>query len=231
MALIRNGTSLGTNNLRHGGAVVYTLQRDRWTTPGGMRGLGVGVLGAAACGRPSGYGGESGAAWLLPRVGGGMTTYETMEHGHEIEANVARGINLLSEMVGDGSISTAALSTVVSLVCEMLSASEVDASLLSVAQLAAELVSAGQVDAAMRALANLASSLESLGGLEGAVLRGTLAMAAEMATDGGAAELTAADIARAVWDEVAAAHTDAGTTGAELARITKIVKAILGMSA
>ena len=33
----------------------------------------------------------------------------------------------------------------------------------------------------MRALANLASSLESLGGLEGAVLRGTLAMAAEMA--------------------------------------------------
>lgn len=227
--LLRNGTSLGTNNLRHGGANVFTIERR--ATPAAMRGLGLGVTGSAASGRPSGYGGESGAAWLLPRVGGGMTTYETMEHGHTLEADIAQGINLLSELVADGSISTAALATVVSMVCEILSASEVDAAMVSVARLAADLVAAGQMDAAMSALALLSAELESLGGLDGAVLRGTLSMAAEMATDGGASELTAADIARAVWDETMAAHTDAGTTGAELARITKIVKAILGMSA
>lgn len=56
-------------------------------------------------------------------------------------------------------------------------------------------------------------------------------MAAELSTEGGAAEeLTAAAVARAVWDEVAAGHADPGTTGAELQRITKIVRAILGMS-
>lgn len=233
--LVRNGTSLGSGNVRHAGATVYSVLRYRWTAPGAARGMSVGsvlVPGARTAGRPAGYGGEEpGAAWVLPLSGGGLATYETMDHGHEMTGGLAQGINLLAELEADGSISLASLATVVSVVCEMVSAAQLDASIVAAAQLTATLVADGDVEATLGALGNLLAELEAAGGLEGAVLSGTASMAAELSTEGGAAEeLTAAAVARAVWDEVAAGHADPGTTGAELQRITKIVRAILGMS-
>ena len=233
--LLRNGTSLGTNSVRHQGGTVYSLLRNRWTAPGAARGLSVGsvlVPGARTAGRPAGYGGEDpGAAWVLPLSGGGLSTYETMDHGHELEASMAQGINLLAELEADGEISLASLATVVSMVCEMVSAAQLDAAVVAAALLASTLVADGDLDGTMGALAILLAELEADGGLDDSVLSGTSAMAAEMTTEGGTGEeLTAAAIARAVWDEVAAGHSDAGTTGAELQRITKIVRAILGMS-
>lgn len=232
--LVRNGTSIGSPNLRHGGATVFTALRDRWTGPGAMRGLSVGsvlVPGARTAGRPNGYGGEDpGAAWLLPLRGGGLSSYVTMVHEHELDGGLAQGINLAAELEAAGELD-GSLATVVSMLCEMIASAELDADMLSVAQLAATLTAAGETEAAMGALGNLLAQLEAAGTLDDSVIRGTSSMAATLTTEGSASEeLTAAAIARAVWDETAAAHSDPGTTGAELQRITRIVRAVLGMT-
>ena len=233
MSLIRNGNSLGSNNLRlRAGANLYTVQRSRWTGPGAMRGIycGDGTAGGAArtAGRPNGA--EGHYAWSQPMRGGGLAAYTSIDHGHEMEGGLAQGVALAADLVSDSEVE-AALSSVVGLLSEMVSAGEIDASLQSIAALAATLVADGQAEAGLSALANLAVELEALGGLENSNLRGTLSMAADLTTEGSVETLTAAAVARAVWDEALASHTDDGSAGDTLARVSKIVKAVLGLSA
>lgn len=233
MSLIRNGNSLGSNNLRlYAGANLYTVQRSRWTGPGAMRGIycGEGTAGGSArtSGRPNGA--EGHYAWSHPMRGGGLAAYTSIDHGHEMTGGMAQGVALAADLVSDSEVETA-LSSVVGLLSEMVSDGQIDASLQSIAALAATLIADGQVEAGLSALANLAAELDALGGLEDSNLRGTLSMAADLTTEGSVETLTAAAVARAVWDEALASHTDDGSAGDTLARVSKIVKAILGLSA
>lgn len=223
MALIRNGVGLSGNPMGLCGTptTYYGIRRQQWTEAGRMRSFYAGeatvVAGASianTAARPNGY--EPPYSWMLAPKGGGFSAYNTIESVGTISGNVSLGINLLSTMTSDGSITAASLSLVVSMACSMLSDCAVTADMQAIASLASSMVSSGDLAGALSAIAWMVSAMASDGTLDGSTAFGTARMEAVMTTAGGV--LTAADIAAAVW-----ADTIAVTLSASVELIRKIV--------
>lgn len=142
------------------------------TPPGAQRGFDAGeatvVAGSSVsdtAGRPNGY--EGGDAWLMPRRGGGLSAYTTLEHGHALSAGLASGVNVTTSLISDGSVSSAQAQALANLISSMTAANSLSASMQAFANLAAELAATGGTAASMQAFANLSADLTATGELSG----------------------------------------------------------------
>ena len=225
MALIRNGVSLSGNPCRISAAPgVYGITRSTLTPPGSMRGFDCGpgtvIAGASisdTAGRPNGL---DVGAWLLPRKGGGLAAYTSIEHAHELAAGLAMGAGIEAALAADCAV-TSDLSLVVACACAMLADCEVSADAQAIAVLASTLAASGDLVGAMDALAHLSAEMLEDCALSGTVL-GVLSMAAELSTSGDVAAPppSAEAIAAAVWAQVLTGAITTATAEDMLARIT-----------
>jgi len=109
------------------------------------------------------------------------------------------GANIEATMESDGSITSAQLSLVVALACNLLSDCALTPAMQAQANLATTLVSSGDLTAAIAVLGNLVSTMTSAGGLDGSTLRGVSNMEATLTTSGTIVSGTIASIAEGVW--------------------------------
>lgn len=210
MGLVRNGLGLLTNPMRSGGSAnVYGLVRSDWTRTGSMLGLYGGeatvIAGASIAdtsARPNGY--EAPYSWLLAPRGGGLSAYNTIQNDGTLAGAMAMGVNADATLSGDGSVSTAQLSLIVSLACTALSGCAVTATMQSIAGLASTMAASGDLSGALSVIAFMVTTMTGNGSLDGSTLRGTSDMSAELTSAGDAAVATPAQIAAAVWADLAA---------------------------
>lgn len=148
-------------------------------------------------------------------------------HTLDVDA-LAIVIALVCALESDGSVTLAECVLVATLTAALASSGALSADVTAAVQMTAAAVSAGDLTAALVGISHLEAALVAPGAIAGD-LRGLSALSATLTTEGTAAELTAADIARAVWDEALAAHADAGSTGEALARVQSIVRTLLGL--
>lgn len=188
---------------------LYGINRSSWGKGGAFNNFYAGeatvVSGASiadTAARPNGY--EPPYSWIMARRGGGLSAYNSMSAGHELSGGMSLGINLDSTMTADGTITTANLSLVVSLACTMLAECAVTASMQAIASLASTMVANNDLSGALSAIAFMVSTMTANGSLDGSTMRGTAHMSALMTTEGSVAVLTAAEIAAAVWADLAA---------------------------
>ncbi len=151
------------------------------------------------------------AAWVLPRVAGGIAAGRgrIAGEGDVSAANLAGGYNLEAALTGAGDLTNAALALVVSAVASLSGSASLVADVTGKLEAAAALTGSASVAAALGALADLVAALSGSTTVVG-VLTGTGAMSSDV---NAASELTVGAIADAVWDEVLSGHLTAGTTG------------------
>jgi hypothetical protein len=190
VALIRNGLALSANPMRVTAAAgLYGIQRSTWTPPSAQRGLDCGegtVIGGASiadtAGRPNGY--EARDAWLLPRRGGGLAAYTSIEHGHELAAGLAMGAGIGATLVSDGALSTAAIAALANLTATLTGPCATSAAMLGVANLAAAMTSDGDLDALLSTYALLVCTAVSDGSISTADLGLIAGLASSLVSDG-----------------------------------------------
>lgn len=140
--------------------------------------------------------------------------YESSTHNEFLYSNTRYPWkDLSSALTGDGTISSASLGLIVSLIAELAGTSNLTADLRGALNLAADLAGEGDITAAMGALALLGATLSGQGDLE-AVLTGILSMSADIVVTG--SSLSTANVGAAVWSALAVANNTAGTMGEKL---------------
>lgn len=220
MALIGSGSKiLTTSPIRVVGLPTLTGTDWKASTPtaGGraiMTGEGAWTgtgSGAAKDARPRGY--LHPAAWVLPQVAGGLAAGRDRIVGEaELAGNLAGGRNAEASLSGSGTISSADLALIVSAVAALSGSSSLVADVTGKLEAAASLTGQASVTAALGALAGLVAALSGSTTVVGAITA-TGALASDV---NASSELTAGQIADAVWDEVISGHLTSGTTGAAL---------------
>lgn len=215
MPPIGNGVRLISNPGITRGAILATTVRSGFGRSSHLLGFysgdatvvaGASIANTAAC--PNGY--EPPYAWQMAPKGGGLATYNTIESENTLAGAMAMGINIEATMTAPGEVA-GNLGLSVSMAVTMICEHTLSPGLSMVAELAASLASEGQIVASLSALAWLTAQLTNHGGLDSSNLRGTLAMSAEMTSEGDA--VTAGACAAAVWNSVAASFNAAGTMG------------------
>lgn len=192
--LLINGQLLTTANARF-----FGLATSYFSGGGGKNSL-LGYAGMRwdqKAGLPNGYGMDG----LVPAIkGGGMSSYYGVAGAGALIASMQLGKDLSASLVGQGVITDASLSLIVSLLADLAGSGDLSASMQGTVNMAADLVGQGDISAALGVIAWCTAALIGSGGLTGSNLRGTLSMAAEISSTG---ELVTADTcASAVWAKI-----------------------------
>jgi hypothetical protein len=152
-------------------------------------------------------------SWLLAFKGGELSSTNKISGSGTLSANQSNGINIEADLDGTGTISTASLALVTSMIAALTGSGTLTASMVGTVQLAAALTGSGTLAGAMNVLAGLSASLTGTGSIV-ADLKGKLFMEADIFVNAGTA--TTVEIASAVWEELAADHNTSGTMGEKL---------------
>lgn len=139
------------------------------------------------------------------------TTYVTGE-GEFTITSLAKGLAAQSAITASGDITTANLSLIIQLACDLLGTCTVSASLVGKLEMAAALAGSGSITAALSIVAYCVSEITGNGTVS-AGLRGDVDLAADITSS---STLSPESLAAAVWNSIAASFNTAGTMGNKL---------------
>lgn len=146
---------------------------------------------------------------VLAPNGGELSSTTMITQSSSLVTSLTKGINILSDLSGSGTITDAQLSLIVKLASAILGASTLDSSIISELELAAELSGSGDITASLGIIANVVCGMTGSGSLE-AGGRGTASLAADITSS---SALSPESLAAAVWNSLAAAFNQTGTMG------------------
>jgi len=151
-------------------------------------------------------------AWSPPMKAGGLAA-RTYSSG-DAAGTGQLGVNRSADLSGEGGITDAVSSLIVSLVAAITGSGGISAAdLKAFLQAVASLTGSGSVTASTSGLGDIIAALTASGGASGTAT-GRGAMAADLVVTG--TGLTTANVGQAVWAAVAAANNSAGTMGEKL---------------
>lgn len=166
-------------------------------------------------GTPNGY--THPGAWVMPLVGGGMSSYKQMETSIVTTlAELAGGINAESNIIGSISITQAQLDQIANLTAAITGNINVtQAQLAAVSALQASITASMTItDAQLGAIIDMLASLNASFNLTNANNFATANIEADLSVTTGTA--TPQQIAAEVWDTILADHQTVGSTGKAL---------------
>lgn len=183
-----------------------------WGTSGANRNRFVGWAGfdpysATPVGYAPGYG------WVPPIKSGGIASFNQIQGtGTVFSANLAGGLGAEATLSGSGSISDANMSLIALAVAALSGSGAVSGAIAGALYASATLAGTGDMDGALGALASVVASLSGTGAATAGV-SATGNMEAEITPF---TELSPENLARAVWNAVAASYNASGSMGAKL---------------
>lgn len=149
-------------------------------------------------------------SWHLAEKGGEMSS-TTMTNGTAtLTASQQNGINIVSTIAGVGTIDTAGLSLVTSMISAIAGSGTLTGAMVGTVQLAATLAGTGDVVGSVSMLSGLIANLAGTGVIS-ADLKGKLFMEAQIYVN--QSEATVQQIVDGVWEALAADHNNTGTMG------------------
>jgi ABC-type transporter Mla MlaB component len=152
-------------------------------------------------------------SWHLAENGGEMSS-TTMTNGTAtLTASQQNGINIVSTIAGVGTIDTAGLSLVTSMISAIAGSGTLTGAMVGTVQLAATLAGTGDVVGSVSMLSGLIANLAGTGAIS-ADLKGKLFMEAQIYVN--QSEATVAQIVDAVWNALLVEYNLAGSTGEAL---------------
>ena len=194
--LVGVGVRFGGQPMRtFGGATAGSIERQRWSQSGAMRNLSTADTGIRPSGRP--YGHTAPSSWHLPTSGGAMRAFRTIDGTGTLTGSGAAGQNLTATLTGTGAL-TAAAQLVVQILATLTGSGSLAVNVNAILQVAATLTGTGSLTGSSTALAHLAATLTGTGALT-APGYATGAMAATISNAASGGELTANEVAAAVW--------------------------------
>jgi len=149
-------------------------------------------------------------SWHLAEKGGELSS-TTMTNGTAtLTGSAAQGINVDSTIAGVGTIDTAGLSLVTSMIALIEGLGELTGSMVGTIQMASTLAGSGDITGSLNMLSGMVANLAGTGALT-SDLKGTLSMAADIYVN--QSEATVQQIVDAVWNALAAEYNLTGTMG------------------
>lgn len=128
-----------------------------------------------------------------------------------LSSNLSNGINILSNLTGSGTITTANLSLITQIAANLAGSSTITtATLVGITSLAASLSGTGSLTAGLNLIAFMNSNLTGTGSLS-ADLRGKLSMSASIYVN--QSEATVQQLIEGVWNALAINYNNTGTMG------------------
>jgi hypothetical protein len=150
---------------------------------------------------------------MIPQDSGAISSINNVEGAASVEAALASGKAMTSDLAGVGSMSSANLKLVVSLISDLAGSGLVSsAALNSSLAMAAALIGSGSISAGLNVLAYCVAAISGTGTVA-ATGRGQANMSADVLPY---TELSPQALAAAVWEAVASEFNAAGTMGEKL---------------
>lgn len=174
MALHGNYSILHKSPAKYTTGTVGYGERSNWNKHGMVRSS-LGKLEAV----PYGY--NSGAAWVLPKTAGAVSTRGTVRGDGNFLGSGALGVNASASMAGDGTISSAVVVLLLSAIADLSGNGALDAEAIGRIDAAVNMLGDGDLIASIRGLANTFSSMYGDGSLSG---DGVMSIAANAALSG-----------------------------------------------
>ena len=149
-------------------------------------------------------------SWHLAEKGGELSSTTMINGTAELTSAASQGINVESTIAGIGTIDTAGLSLVTSMIALIEGLGELTGSMVGTIQMAADLAGSGDITGSLNMLSGMVANLAGSGALT-SDLKGTLSMAADIYVNSGAA--TTQELVDAIWNALAAEYNLTGTMG------------------
>ena len=127
-------------------------------------------------------------SWIIPYKGGELSSTTSINGASTMSASQQNGINIVSSIAGVGTIDTAGLSLVTSMVSAIAGSGALTGEMVGTVQLAASLAGAGDITGAVSMLSGLIANLSGSGAIS-ANLKGKLFMEAQIYINEGQATI------------------------------------------
>jgi hypothetical protein len=215
MALVLNGNRLlaGPAQYRNG-ASALVFERTSFQRGGPIRNFHLGEATGTASDR-AGFpnGAEGSDTWSMPRKGGGLAAYTTIQGAGNLTASDLQPIfEIAGNMAGSGNLA-GALSLLSGMSANLAGSGNLAGAIQALSNMAASIGGSGDVAAALGLLVSIQAVVSGSGGLNGSNLTGFANMSASILSYG---ELTPEGLRDAVWSAASAAYNTAGTMGEKL---------------
>ena len=128
----------------------------------------------------------------------------------KVQPNLAGGINIESDLTGEGTISNANLALILSAVATLSGVGTLTAAITGKLEASADLAGSGDVTGALGALASAVCSMIGTGTISSADMRAIANMSCDITPF---TTLSPENLAAAVWNAIAADFNDSGTMG------------------
>lgn len=152
-------------------------------------------------------------SWHLAEKGGELSSTTMMNGVATTAGSVAKGINVLADLTGEGTITSAGLSLVTSMIALIESSGTLTSAMVGTIQMASSLAGAGDITGALGMLSGMIATIPSSGALT-SDLKGKLSMAADIFVNQSTA--TVNELVNAVWGANASGYNETGTMGEKL---------------
>lgn len=149
-------------------------------------------------------------SWHLAEKGGELSSTTMISGTGTMSASQSNGINIVSSIPSVGTISTAGLSLVTSMIAAIAGSGALTGSMVGTVQFAADLAGVGDMSASLAMLSGLVATLAGQG-LISADLKGKLAMEAQIYVN--QSEATVQQLVDGVWQATATEFDEDGTMG------------------
>jgi len=123
--------------------------------------------------------------------------------------SLAMGLAAASDLEGNGDITSASLSLIIQLACNILASGDISAGLVGKLEMASALAGSGDLTASLNLIAFVVSELTGSGTMSGTFF-GTASLASDISSS---STLSPENLAAAVWNSIAASFNTAGTMG------------------
>lgn len=118
-------------------------------------------------------------SWILAPKGGELSSTTQINGTSSQTLALANGINIESDMAGSGTIASAGLSLVTSMIATLTGTGALTASMVGTIQMAASLAGSGNITASLKMLTGLTATLAGIGAIS-SDLKGKLFMEADI---------------------------------------------------
>lgn len=145
-------------------------------------------------------------SYSLAYKGGEMTSTTQISGSSTLSSSISNGINIISSISGSGTIDTAGMSLVTSMIVTIACSGSLTGSMVGTIQMAADLAGSGDITGSLNMLSGMVANLAGQG-LVASDLKGKLSMAATIYVKEGAATVDQ------IVEEVVQALVDLGLGG------------------
>lgn len=184
---------------------VAGVSRNRYYGDGWVDGV------ADRCGVPSNY--ASPYAWNLPPHSGGIGSNTGIQATSELTVTMAAGKALEAALSGSGTISSATVQLVVSMVASLSASGTItNAQAVAILQMVANIDGIASLTGALTAIGHLVSSVTANASMS-PTMNATANMAADITPF---TELSPESLAASVWNSIAADYNSSGTMGEKM---------------